>query len=80
MLKLAYMKNWSVDIKKLKKYPEAYKIWRLEQLINYGLDEEKLDEKEVKKYWNKLYLDPPAKKYLEFLLWPQKSKFSTAFS
>lgn len=70
------MKNWSVDIKQLKKHPEAYKVWRLEQLINYGLDGEKLDAKEVKKYWNKLYLDQPAKKYLEFLLWPKKQQYS----
>jgi hypothetical protein len=45
------MYNWSVDEEKFKKkYPKQYKIWRIAQLINYGLDGEKLDKKEVKKY------------------------------
>jgi len=30
--------NWSVDEKKFKKEdPKAYKIWRIQQMINYGL-------------------------------------------
>lgn len=67
------MHNWSVDEKAFKKAdPEGYKIWRLQQLINYGLDGEKLSRKEVKKYWSKLYLDPATREYLEFLLWPKK--------
>ena len=41
------MKNWSVDEKQLKQYPEKYKLWKMEQLINYGLDEdEKLGKKD----------------------------------
>lgn len=67
------MHNWSVDEKTFKKLdPEGYKIWRLQQLINYGLDGERLDKKEVKRYWNRLYLDHLTKSYLEFLLWPEK--------
>lgn len=67
------MHNWSVDEKAFKKAdPEGYKIWRIQQLINYGLDGEKLSRKEVKKYWHKLYLDPTTKKFLAFLLWPKK--------
>lgn len=69
------MKNWSVDEKKFKKAdPEGYEIWRLEQLINFGLDGEKLNTAKVKKYWNQLSLDPAAKNYLSFLLWPRKRK------
>lgn len=67
------MYNWSVDIKRLKKTPEAYKIWRLEQLINFGLNGEKLDAKELKKYWHRLRLDPAKAKFLEMLLWGKKS-------
>jgi hypothetical protein len=65
------MRNWSVDVKKLKKYPEKHTLWRLEQLINYGLDEEKLDKKEVKRLWPKIEdnLDPYKKRFLEYLLW-----------
>jgi hypothetical protein len=66
------MYNWSVDIKELKKHKEAYTIWRLEQLINYGLAGERLNKRLVKKYWDRLYLDPSARDYLEFLLWPKK--------
>lgn len=69
------MYNWSIDEKAFKKAdPEGYKIWRLEQLINYGLGGEKLDENSVRKYWKRLFLDPVAKEYLRFLLWPKKKK------
>ncbi|MBI4647004.1 MAG: hypothetical protein HY738_10550 [Bacteroidia bacterium] len=60
--------HWSVDVEQLKKHKEAYTIWKLEHLINYGLQGQKLDEKLVKKYWDKLFLDPFYKKYLQFLL------------
>jgi len=68
------MYNWSVDEKKFKKEdPEGYQIWKLEQMINYGLGGEKLDEKLVRKYWKKLFIEPEIKKFLEFLLWPEKN-------
>lgn len=64
------MYNWSVDEKAFKKEdPEGYRIWRIEQMINYGLGGEKLDEKLVKKYWQRLFMDEPTRKYLKFLLW-----------
>ena len=70
------MYNWSVDEEKFKAAdPLGYDIWRIEQLINYGLDNEKLDEKMVRKYWKKLYLDPFKKKYIKFLLWPPKKVY-----
>jgi len=66
------MYNWSVDEERFKKEdPKGYKLWRLTQLINYGLDGEKLDRKEVKKAWPKIKdrLDPYAKRAVEYLLW-----------
>ena len=70
------MKNWSVDEERFKKEdPEGHQVWRLEQLINYGLDGEKLDPALLKKYWGRLVLDPAAKRYLEFLLWPEKRAY-----
>lgn len=66
------MYNWSVDEKKFKKEnPEGYKLWRLEQLINYGLDGEKLEKKEVKAAWPKIkdQLDPYKRRYLEYIIW-----------
>lgn len=71
------MYNWSVDEKKFKKAdPEGYKIWRLEQMINYGQAGEKINEKLVRKYWWRIRdrLDPLYREYLEFLLWPKKKK------
>ena len=69
------MYNWSVDEKAFKKAdPEGYKIWRLEQMINYGQADEKISETLVRKYWKKIRnnLDSSYRAYLEFLLWPKK--------
>ena len=70
------MWNWSVDEKSFKKkYPKEYRLWRLVQLINYGLDKgERLDEKEVKKAWSKIKeeLDPNKVIVMEYLLWNKK--------
>lgn len=66
------MYNWSTDEEKFKKkYPKEYKLWRLTQLINYGLDGEKLNRKEVKTAWPKIkdQLDPDFAKTVEFYLW-----------
>ena len=58
------MKNWSTDTTQLQKDPEKFSIWKLEQLINFGLDGEKIDKTELKKYWGVLNLDPLKKKFL----------------
>lgn len=56
--------------------PEGYKIWRLEQLANYGLDGEKLDRSLLEKYWDRFSFDPPTRAYLAFLLWPNREPIS----
>lgn len=69
------MYNWSVDEKRFKKEdPGGYRFWRLTQLINYGLDGERLDKNEVKKAWPKIKnrLDPHKAVYLEYLLWGKR--------
>jgi hypothetical protein len=69
------MYNWSVDEEKFKNAdPEKYRLWRLAQLINYGLDGEKLDRKEVEYSWSKIkdQLDPDRRKTIEFLIWDKK--------
>ena len=68
------MKNWSTDLKVLKKNPEAYRRWKTEQLINFGVGKEKLDMQYLKSNFYGLSLDPEKKSYVAFLLWP--SKFS----
>lgn len=63
------MRNWSTDEKAVKKMsPDARNIWRLEQLINYGLEGEKLPIDQLKKYWSKINIDPSHRVFLQFLL------------
>jgi hypothetical protein len=62
------MYNWSVDLKNLRKDDEAYKIWKLTQTINFGLDGEKIAKKELQKYWLKIDIDPNRRKLLALLL------------
>lgn len=63
------MYNWSVNTRALKKDREQYARWRLEQLINYGLGNEKLNVREVKRHWSQLHIDPKKKTFLSLLLW-----------
>lgn len=60
---------WDYDVNKLKK-TEAGRILILERQINYGVDKgEKIKLSLVKKYWNKLQLDPLRKKLFKLLIW-----------
>jgi len=70
------MYNWSTDTNRLKKNPEEYKIWKLEQLINFGMGKDKLNEKDLKIYFNRLNIDPDKKAFLEFIIYDQKPAFS----
>ncbi len=62
------MYNWSTDEQELKKDPVQYAIWRLEQLINFGLNGEKISEAELRHYWLQLHIDPARARFLELLL------------
>jgi len=63
------MYNWNTDTTELKKDKEKYTIWRLEQLINFGLNGEKIKVNLLKKYWDRLHLDPRRRRVLEFWIW-----------
>lgn len=66
------MLNWNVDEKRFKKEdPDGYRLWKLEQLINYGLDGEKIDREEVKEAWPKIKenIDPFKRRFIEYILW-----------
>lgn len=67
------MYNWNTDITELKKNSEKYSIWKLEQLINFGLDGEKIEKKELVKYWDKIHIDSQKRKVLAFWLWQKQS-------
>jgi hypothetical protein len=63
------MYNWNTDTTELKKDREKYAVWKLEQLINFGLNGQKLKLSELKEYWSKLDLDPKRKYVLELWLY-----------
>jgi len=62
------MKNWSTDTKKLSKNQNKFTIWKLEQLINFGLGNEKIKKNELKKYWSLIDIDPLKRKFLSLFL------------
>jgi len=68
------MYNWSTDTKELKKDPKKYAVWKLEQTINFGLNNKKLNKKDLKKHWKDLTLDLSRKKFLSMLLWPKRKQ------
>jgi len=63
------MYNWNTDIRRLKKDPQAYEKWKLEQMINFGLRDEKLSRTLLKKHWESLFIDEAKRNYLKYLLW-----------
>ena len=62
------MRNWSVDIKKLRKNKEEFAIWKLEQMVNFGLGGKKIKKSELKKYWKILNIDPAKRKFLSLFI------------
>jgi hypothetical protein len=62
------MYNWSTDIKNLKRFPNKFRVWRLESLINFGLGNEKIDKNELISKFESLDIDPQKRKFLKFLL------------
>jgi hypothetical protein len=63
------MRNWGIDTTELEKDPESFTIWKLEQLINFGTGGEKIDEKELRRYFDRLVIDKNKKRFISFLLW-----------
>ncbi len=68
--KMYYMKNWSTDTTRLQKNPEALVIWKLEQMVNFGLDKgERINEQQLRQHFHKLQIDPDRRKLFELLLY-----------
>lgn len=65
------MYNWSVNTSKLKKDSKKYEIFRLEQAINFGLNNSKLSLKSLKKHFDVLKIDSNKRAYLKLLIWPK---------
>lgn len=63
------MRNWSVNTKKINKKTLEYKLWKYEQLLNYGFDKnEKLEREFLEKYIHTLKVDEKTREYVKFLL------------
>lgn len=63
---------WDYDPKILKKTKSGRKLL-LERQINFGPGKgEKIKLGEVKKYWNKLNIDPGRRLLLKMLIWGKK--------
>lgn len=62
------MYNWSTDTSRLKKNSSVYIKWRLEQLINFGLGEKKLSQKQLVKYLPELKIDQKSRQFLESII------------
>lgn len=62
------MKNWSIDTKKLKENKNKFAIWKLEQLVNFGLGKRKIKKSELKKHWKAIDIDPAKRKFLSLLI------------
>ena len=62
------MKNWSTDTTELQKNSEQLAIWRLNQLINFGLGSEKINLSELRTYWEVLNIDPFKKNFLSLFV------------
>ena len=60
------MFNWNTDFKGMKKGERS--IWKLEQLINFGLNGSKVNLKAMKKNWKKLKLDPKRKRFMKLFM------------
>lgn len=67
------MYNWSTDEKVLKKDKRKYAIWKLEQMVNFGLSGKKLDKKILMKYWRAIKVDPYRRKFLTLLLYGKRN-------
>lgn len=66
------MVNWNTDEQQLRqKHPDAYRTWRMVQLINYGLEGETLDTAYLTTHWGEIkdQILPNRRKTLEWLLW-----------
>lgn len=63
------MYNWSTDNAIVKKDKEKFTIWKIEQMVNFGLGSERIDEKNLRKYFLKINIDPARKKFLHLLLY-----------
>ncbi|MBT9164736.1 MAG: hypothetical protein DDT23_00741 [candidate division WS2 bacterium] len=62
------MKHWSVNARRLENDPDALMVWELENAVNFGLRNGKINKQDLLAYWDKLDIDPHKKKFLSLIL------------
>lgn len=73
-LRLVYYVSmtWDYTKEEYEKQAAADPVWRLERLINYGLNGEKINRELLKKYLPELKIPQNRRDFLELLLWNKK--------
>lgn len=61
-------KHWSIDTTELEKDAVAFSIWKLEQKINFGIGDEKINKAELVKHWDAIVIDPFKRKALALVI------------
>ena len=61
--------TWDYTKTEYEKQAKADPVWRLERLINYGLEKEKLDRNLLAQYLPQLKIPEDRRAFLELLLW-----------
>ena len=64
--------TWDYDKNEYQKQAKVDEKWHLERLLNYGLDGEQIDRKNLEKYWSELKIPDDRRAFLELLLWNKK--------
>jgi len=60
--------HWSVNTTEFQKDKKAFVVWKLEQKINFGIGNEKINKKELVKYWDTINIDPFKRKALSLVI------------
>lgn len=64
--------TWDYTTTEYQKQAQADPKWYLERLINYGLDGQKIDRKNLEKYLIELNIPDDRRAFLELLIWNKK--------
>lgn len=72
------MYNWSTDEKIIKKDKRKYAVWKIEQMVNFGLSGKKIDKSALKKYWRTIKIDPYRRKFLSLIVYGKRYFNETA--
>ena len=73
------MYNWSTNTTRLEQNPKKFAVWKLEQQLNYGLEEgEQIDRDLAKKCFDQLKIDQDTKNLLNYLLYDKKPSYTSS--